>query len=696
MGHAARLATSLLTLAALSRAATTAPASTQPGPAALNTWLVLGPFAEQQAIELARDILDQLRPAPVEGQPGGGEAWAYFDDRLFSRNYDDYQDLFSFYRLRRGRSIAGRVVYAHTYLFSPAAREAQLRIGGDIHVRAWLNGKGVADLTAMPRRDAAALPISLEAGWNRLLVRIANQQEGRLGFYARICDASGAALPDVVPSPDGPAGPLAVATRGMPGEPNKLPVAWAGWPYVGLDATGDTDTRFGPLRRPDLTARAAAFQFTARGGQPPYRWEMAEGPDWLRLTTDGRLIGSVPEAFAAGQQPITVRVTDSADASGLASYAITVRERPNRWFESARLTALIHCPERIPPQDPDAFAALMKRQGYGLGMIISYNNGDHMYRWPSPFAPQQADLAAVYKKALEAAGVRFGMYIGNLDGANHRGADGPLLVLEDAVKRYRPAAFWFDWAGWDGTSLDAAFSVIRTLSPETLIVLNGWQTRSNGDWDVICLEGWGCWGDKMWDTWPSPLAWPKRTPMESWRLVADPFFEHSKDVHPDWQEYLRVQLSLIGEGYVANIDHSPTIRQPITSIDQSVVIQCHHKMAAWANPAGLPPLHQAYTNVDLAPLPRQPWGYAMINLARETIYLHVIKNPRGKAGLPADGKLIVEGWPPATAVKRAVCMNTGQAVRAEAASGRLSIDLGSLVADPVDTIIALTLSGPLN
>ena len=277
MGHAARLATSLLTLAALSRAATTAPASTQPGPAALNTWLVLGPFAEQQTIELARDILDQSRPAPVEGQPGGGEAWAYFDDRLFSRNYDDYQDLFSFYRLRRGRSIAGRVVYAHTYLFSPAAREAQLRIGGDIHVRAWLNGKGVADLTAMPRRDAAALPISLEAGWNRLLVRIANQQEGRLGFYARICDASGAALPDVVPSPDGPAGPLAVAPRGMPGEPNKLPVAWAGptWGWMPPEtrtlASARCGVRISPPGQPPSSSPPAVDSHPTAGRWPKGR-----------------------------------------------------------------------------------------------------------------------------------------------------------------------------------------------------------------------------------------------------------------------------------------------------------------------------------------------------------------------------------------------------------------------------------------
>jgi hypothetical protein len=92
--------------------------------------------------------------------------------------------------------------------------------------------------------------------------------------------------------------------------------------------------------------------------------------------------------------------------------------------------------------------------------------------------------------------------------------------------------------------LDALYSMIRTLSPETLIVLNGVVTLYQGDWDVICIEGWGAWGERIWGLWPFALSWPKKPVVESWRLVADPAFECSKGIQPDWQEYLRVQLSL--------------------------------------------------------------------------------------------------------------------------------------------------------
>ena len=207
---------------------------------------------------------------------------------------------------------------------------------------------------------------------------------------------------------------------------------------------------------------------------------------------------------------------------------------------------------------------------------------------------------------------------------------GQLRLVEDAIRRFQPAAFWFDWAGWNGVSLDAIYSMIKTYDPETLVVLNGVPTMSNGDWDVICLEGWGSWGDRIWDKWPFDFAWPKEHTVESWRLVADPAFEYSQGVEPDWQEYLRVQIALIGDGFVANIDHSPTIRTGVpegggklASLDASVVIQAHRKMADWANPEGVPPLHESYTRVNPGPLAAAEWGYNTINLARDAIYLHL-------------------------------------------------------------------------
>ena len=130
----------------------------------------------------------------------------------------------------------------------------------------------------------------------------------------------------------------------------------------------------------------------------------------------------------------------------------------------------------------------------------------------------------------------------------------------------------------NGVSLDALYSMIKSYDPGTLVVLNGIPTMSNGDWDVINLEAWGAWGDDLWGRWPFHLAWPKAHAVESWRLVADPAFEYSEGVQPDWQAYLRLQIALIGEGFIANIDHSPTIVSGVgedgklTSLDDSIVI----------------------------------------------------------------------------------------------------------------------------
>ena len=282
----------------------------------------------------------------------------------------------------------------------------------------------------------------------------------------------------------------------------------------------------------DYALESSDFVLTASGGEPPYRWRLASGslPEGLSLHEDGRITGTPLATAKIGDYAITVEVTDAAGATARKQLKLHLAERSNRWYETARLVALIHVPEANPSGEFDRFAKLMKRQGYGLGMVISYNNGRHQHRWPNPFCPDcpLGDCMTPYKKALEAEGIRFGMYFGNFNGDNHGGIDGALLLVEDALKKFQPKAIWFDWLGHDGQSLDSLFSMIKTRSPDTLIVLNGIQRMNNGDWDVICLEGWSAWGDEMWKLWPFHFQWPKRPVIESWRLVSDPAFEYSK------------------------------------------------------------------------------------------------------------------------------------------------------------------------
>lgn len=667
----------------------------------INTWLVIGPFENgSENAGMARDWVSEASAAPAEGVEAAGQTWRYFNDRLFSRNYDDYQDLFSYFWVKRGESVAAKVAYAHAYVYSPSPQGARLLIGADNQFKAWINGALVGESTQpLPQRDAMAIPVSLTEGWNRLLLKIGNQENGRLGFYARLADAHG-----LVFAVDPPDAALVVATRGMAGVATApLPIAYREWPYFGVSAAspGLPADQAAWLRKPEIAMHASAFMLTAAGGAAPYQWRLAEGalPQGMSIPPDGVLGGTPAKDAALGDYSFIVEVADAAGAVARETFTLTLRERPNKWYEETRLTALLHHPEAMPDDGYDDFAQLMKRQGYGVGMVISYNNGDHAYRWPSVFQPDNpADLVGRYKSALERAGITFGMYIGNLNGPNHNGDNGALLLVEDAMRRYNPKAFWFDWAGWDGTSLDAIYSMIRAYDPDAVIVLNGIPTMSNGDWDVVVLEGWGAWGDRLWDLWPAQVWWPKRPVVESWRLVADPAFEYSRDIQPDWQDYLRMQISLICEGFVANIDHSVTIASGIgpngklPSLDASPLMQAHRQMAAWANPEGLPPLYESYLGVWPAPFAEAPWGYSVLGNGRDIVYLHVLSTFRGKQGMPADKTLMVE--PIKQMVTAVTCMNTGASVPFAQDGERVVVDASAIAPDAVDTIFKLTLAGP--
>ena len=679
-------------------------------PEFINTWLLLGPFANDSSdTGFQKAWVEESEVAPAAGKEEHERAWTFFDDRLFSRNYDDYQDLFSFFRTKRGEKLDGAVVYAHVYVFSPNDGKAELRIGADNAFAAWLNGDPVAESKeGTPNRDATKTPVTLARGWNRLLLKIANRQSGRLGFYCRLCDAKGGAIPGLVYSTEA-GGPLRVTTTSMPeADGANLPAAFREWAYVGASAetARQKDKRvYHCFPSMDFALQSSDFFLTAAGGKPAYKWRIAAGtlPKGLSLHQDGRITGTPKATAKLGDHPITVEVTDAAGATARKQLALRLAERPNRWYETARLVALIHGPEANPRDEFTRFAKLMKRQGYGLGMAISYNNGLHRHRWPNPFCPEcpLGDCMTPYKKALEAEGVRFGMYFGNFNGDNHGGTDGALLLVEDALKKFQPKAIWFDWLGRNEESLDSLFSMIKSRSPETVIVVNGIARMNNGDWDVICLEGWSAWGDEMWKLWPFHFQWPKRPVIESWRLVADPEFDYSKDVHPDWREYLRVQLSLIGQGFVANIDHSPTIRSGypkdgprlLKTLDDSPVWKCHEKMAAWASPEGIPPLYESYTQVTPGPLMEGEWGYSTLNLARDAVYLHVMRDGRGKEGFPAEKRL--EVGPLESEVSEVVWMNVNRPIPFRQQGNNVTLDLTDVTPDEVDTILKIRLKAPL-
>jgi hypothetical protein len=671
----------------------------------INTWLVLGTFDNgPENAGLDADPIGEAEALPALGNEAAGRTWCYFDDRLFQRSYDSYQDLYSYLKLKRGEDIAAKLAYAHVYVYSPQAQEADLCVGADSAVRAWVNGAQVLRETIdAPYRDMLVAPVQLQEGWNRLLLKVGNRQAGRLGFYARLAANDDSAVPGLIYAVNPPGGALAVSTGAMPDAgPATLPAAFRAWPYVGARPleTFDAADEIGAYahRKPHFTLHASDFALLAEGGVAPYAWALATGalPPGVELRPDGTFGGTVAADAPEGDYPFTVRVTDAAGATAEKALSIAVHERPNLWYEQSRLVALVHAPESLPVEDMPLLARTMKAQGYSIGMMISYNNGDMKYRWPNQFEPDHPDTIGQMKAALEAEGLRAGMYMGNLIGPNHGGDDGALLMVQEAIERYHPAAFWFDWASSptpDGyISMDALYSMIRTLSPDTLIVLNGVVTLYQCDWDVICLEGWGAWGKNHWGLFPFPIEWAKAAPVETWRLVTDPEFSYTEGLLPDWREYLRLQIAIAGSGFVANIDHSPAIAQKYSHLSDSRVFQAHQEMAAWANPPGLPPLHESYTWVNPGPLGQSEWGYDLLNLPRTALYLHMLQTPLGKTGMPADGRLQI--GPLAVPVRQATWMNQGQAVPFVQTPEGVSLDLSGVTADPVDTILKLELAQP--
>ncbi len=85
------------------------------------------------------------------------------------------------------------VAYLLTQVHSDEPRDVQLRITTPDSMRLWVNGALVAEQERIGgwATDNLVVPIRLEAGWNRVLVKSAHRDRGSWVFGARITDADG-------------------------------------------------------------------------------------------------------------------------------------------------------------------------------------------------------------------------------------------------------------------------------------------------------------------------------------------------------------------------------------------------------------------------------------------------------------------------------------------------------------------------
>ncbi len=156
----------------------------------LADWLACGPFDAPSMTNNGYNTayIDEVAAAPRPGEVAGGKAW---DPVSGAEIKGDAVDLLA--RYKKGGNLAHhQVAYLHAYVHAATRVECSLLIGSDDGFRVWLNGKqaGGEDRNGMAIADNYAIPVVLEQGWNRLLVKV-TQGTGDWKLIARLAQADG-------------------------------------------------------------------------------------------------------------------------------------------------------------------------------------------------------------------------------------------------------------------------------------------------------------------------------------------------------------------------------------------------------------------------------------------------------------------------------------------------------------------------
>lgn len=137
-----------------------------------------------------------------------------------------------------------------------------------------------------------------------------------------------------------------------------------------------------------------------------------------------------------------------------------------------------------------------------------------------------------------------------------------------------------------------------------------------------------------------------------------------------------VDIASKGGNYLLNIGPKADGTVPEPSV------QALRAIGAWMK------VNQAsIVGTSASPLPQPPWGRITAKTSRNntTLYLHVFD-------WPADGKLTLQGIPNPV---RSARLLTGGRLQAESSNGTLTLSCPTPAPDPVNSVIAVRLSGPL-
>lgn len=696
---------------------------------------------------------------PELGEPmtEGGQKWEFFDDRLWNRTYDDYQDLHGYYNVRKGVDTRNKYVYAHTYVYSPKEQNVQFRFGTSGAHRLYVNDQAVTGISkpSEVQRDMEKTNIHLKEGWNKILIQIQHtytedtnsngvpiakdNNVAYLGFYGRITDGSGNEVEGLQYSVSGTDSELTITTRSLSADDqqedglglpeNSLPTGYTEWPYVWNESK---------YKNAPHNLSASAFQFMADGGEPGYTWSISEGslPEGLSLKEDGTIDGIVESD--PGDYTFMVQVKDAAGHVARQEYTLTVKERPNKWFEEGRVSALSHTGPIYqyfvdPEFSVDSWAERASRQGHTM---VSVESLQQNYYWPSKFADpahsrqmylpkdengQVVDGLKQFEEAVKRHDMKFGLYYATEGGGlQHYSTDVFVQNVEDLIERYDPAYLYFDGPqAMPNANYDVMYSAVRNYSDDIIIDANAWGTEY-GDPDLRTGECSSIYARER----GSSLT--KRTVMEPWKSLHTknnytPYYARRDDYRLVAQE----MVSNAGRGMVDNNDQMPIMQRGPNWDKPSVIastypialqefIDVREQTAAWFAPEGKPERHESTTgtmpyflngsncsctddgkgNIDHFENGHGPsWGYATSR--DNNIYLHIMAGPDGRTGFSAiSNKKSFTVSPVKDNVEKVTWLNEDQEIPFTQNGETLTIDLSGVEEDQVDTIIKVVTDNP--
>ncbi|NOU88642.1 hypothetical protein GC102_23220, partial [Paenibacillus sp. LMG 31460] len=689
--------------------------------------------------------------------------WEYFDDRIYNRNYDDYQDLYGYYSVKKGIDTRNKYVYAHTYVYSPVEQPVYFNVGASGSYRLYVNDKAVTtpSTPVEVQKDLTKQAIQLKQGWNKLMIQIKHtytedvnsnnvplgfdQNVAYLGFYGRVSDQDGNKIDGLVHSVKGAAAALEIVTQGLSTEETtksplpsqNMPFGYKEWPYVWNKSKANN--KYG--------VAASAFQFMASGGAPGYTWSIVEGnlPAGLALNTDGTIAdglvngnvdlnsskGIISINCAPGDYNFTVQVTDNNGNTARKNMTITVKERPNKWFEEGRVGALTHAAPIYsyfvdPNFSADLWAERAKAQGHSL---VSVESVQQAYLWPSKFAdpthdrhkylPKDANGKVVdglkqFELAVKRHGMKFGLYYGG--GIPYYTTDVYVQNQTDLIERYAPDYIYYDGPqGIPNANFDVIYSVVRNYSDDIIVNSNAWGAEY-GDPDLRTEEASGIYANGA----ANHLL--KRTIMEPWKMI------HTKNglspyygKRDDYRQVAKEMIMNAGRGYVDNNDQTPVdSRGPNWNSPEEIAtrypkaeqeyIDVRESFVKWFAPEGKPERHESttgtmpyflsgygyeddgkgnYEKFALANSTTGPqWGYATYR--DNNVYLHIMKGPDSKKGFDAIPGKSLTIRPVPDHVTSVTWLNEDIPVTSFVQNGdSLTVNLANVQEDQVDTIIKI-------